>query len=222
MYHVLLVEDDKNLQDSLKNYLEGEGFKVSTASFAAEAQKKILLQPDIIILDWMLGDGTGIDLVQQWRKASILCPVLFLTAKVELTDKILGLEFGADDYITKPFEPRELLSRIRVQLRRKSMGDQNTVSFNAVIMDTKRKEVTHQGSPLELTKMEYFLLKLFLESPGTVFSREEILNQVWGYDSFPTTRTVDTHVLQLRQKIPSLNIETVRGMGYRLKEQEKK
>ena len=166
--------------------------------------------------------GRGIDLLRQMRHSEIGVPVILLTARTELVDKILGLETGANDYITKPFEPRELVARIRVQLRQKSnksaaAAPPAVASFEELQMDFSSREVRFRGKKIETTRMEYELLKLFVESPNRVFSREELLNRAWGYDTFPTTRTVDTHILQLRQKLADQLFETVRGIGYRMR-----
>ena len=177
---------------------------------------------DIIILDWMLPDGNGIDFLKELRQAQFLAPVIMLTAKTELIDKILGLESGANDYITKPFEPRELLARIRVQLRNISTNIQKKINIEKILfedieMNNTKREVFFKKTKIDLTKMEYELLKLLIKHPEKSFSREEILNKVWGFENYPTTRTVDTHVLQLRQKLCEELIETVWGFGYRIK-----
>ena len=215
MAKLLLVEDDLNLRESLAGFLGGEGFRVNVAASAGEARARIDERPEIIVLDWMLGPESGVDLLAEWRRQGIACPILLLTAKSDLVDKVLGLELGADDYLTKPFEPRELLARLRVQLRRKAPTVEARLRHSGIELDGVEKRVWFHGENVEMTKMEFRLLKTFLENPARVFSREELLNQVWGYDHFPTTRTVDTHVLQLRQKLDPSFFETVRGMGYR-------
>jgi Response regulators consisting of a CheY-like receiver domain and a winged-helix DNA-binding domain len=168
----------------------------------------------------MLPDGQGIDFLKEMRGEHPQMPIIMLTAKTELIDKVLGLESGANDYITKPFEPRELIARIRVQLRENkgtSEKEVKVIEVHSLKIDLEKRDVIFGDKPLELTKMEYDLLRLLAESPGRVFSREEILNKVWGFENYPSTRTVDTHVLQLRQKISEDMIETMRGIGYRLK-----
>jgi DNA-binding response OmpR family regulator len=217
---LLLIEDDENLGESIKKLLTLEGFGVSWVKSLAEARE--LLSDDIkmIVLDWMLPDGQGIDFLKELRASSNLIPVIMLTARVELIDKIIGLESGANDYMTKPFEPRELVARIRVQLRtRPTISSESTSEINLgdLVMDCAARKTFYKGVEVEFTKMEFDLLRLLVDSPGRAFSREEILNKVWGYDSYPTTRTVDTHILQLRQKMDDGLIETVRGVGYRLK-----
>lgn len=223
MTRILIIEDDINLGVSIEKLLKGEGHKVDLVETLEQAQDLDKEKYEIIILDWMLPDGQGIDFLRNLRANNNLVPVIMLTARVELVDKVLGLETGANDYLTKPFEPRELVARIRVQLRSRahitsttSKSTNEIISGDLTIKKDSRK-VIFQDRQTELTKMEFDLLLLLAESPGRVFSREEILNQVWGYDNFPTTRTVDTHILQLRQKLSEDCIETMRGIGYRFK-----
>jgi DNA-binding response OmpR family regulator len=192
------------------------------------ANASLMQKQDLIVLDWMLPDGQGIDFLKQVKSSEkAQLPIILLTAKSDLIDKVLGLESGANDYVTKPFEPRELLARIRVRLRetkgagKATIAPQEKLQMGEIVMDLIRHEVTFKGVLVELTKMEFELLKLFIESPGRAYSREEILNKVWGYEHFPTTRTVDTHILQIRQKFYDGLIETIRGIGYRLKQEIK-
>jgi DNA-binding response OmpR family regulator len=219
MKSILLVEDDLSLAGSLKQFLEREGFRVSVAGSAEEAAERLKGNFDVIVLDWMLPDQQGIDFLREIRKTDSRVPVLLLTARTELVDKVLGLEAGANDYITKPFEPRELTARIRAQLRGQQAPEapSERVSCGDVELHDNSKKVFFRGKEIPTTKMEYLLLKLFVENPEKVFSRDELLNKVWGYDSYPTTRTVDNHVFQLRQKLEESMFETVRGIGYRLK-----
>jgi DNA-binding response OmpR family regulator len=167
----------------------------------------------------MLPDGQGLDLLTELRKKGSRIPVIFLTARADVVDKVVGLEMGASDYMTKPFEPRELIARVRVRLREGSSEDFVATILNVgpLSIDRLKYKVSFNGTAIELVKKEFDLLVLFAESPEKVFSRDEILNKVWGYDVFPTTRTVDTHVMLLRQKINDELIETVRSVGYRLK-----
>jgi DNA-binding response OmpR family regulator len=165
----------------------------------------------------MLPDGAGIDWLKELRLRDAATPVVMLTARAELLDKVLGLELGANDYLTKPFEPRELVARIRVQLRHRAPPERERIEFSGVAVDVKSREAFLDGSPVELTKTEFDLLKLFLESPNQVFARNELLERVWGYESYPSTRTVDTHILQLRQKLGAELFETVHGVGYRMR-----
>jgi DNA-binding response OmpR family regulator len=222
---ILLVEDDQNLGPSLNRLLSDEGYDVSLAASLEVARDEFSPDYNVVILDWMLPDGQGVDFLKDIRAKNLNLPVIMLTAKTELIDKVLGLESGANDYMTKPFEPRELLARIRVQLRTAEVGgevisEEKTLEVSGVSIDPLKREVSWHGELVDLTKMEYELLKLLAESPNRVFSRDEILNKVWGYENFPSTRTVDTHVLQLRQKFSDELIETIRGIGYRLRKIE--
>lgn len=213
---ILLIEDDKNLGEALGEYLDQEGCEVTKVESLKEAKEQDLASFQILILDWMLPDGQGIDWLAEIRKGGISLPVIMLTARNELIDKVVGLERGANDYMTKPFEPRELMARIRVQLRVPQRQDsKQNISRGDLTISPETREVIWQGEKVELTKMEFNLLKLLAEKPGRAYSREEILNKVWGFENYPTTRTVDTHVLQLRQKFSDQLIETVRGIGYR-------
>jgi DNA-binding response OmpR family regulator len=173
----------------------------------------------------MLPDGQGIESLKKWRAKNLQTPVILLTARAELIDKVLGLELGGNDFVTKPFEPRELVARIRVQLRARqpSQGAPGSIqpaglSLGGITLNVSTVEVFYLGSLVAITKTEFELLKMFLENPNQVFSREELLKKVWGYDQFPSTRTVDTHVLQLRQKFRPEMFETVHGIGYRFRE----
>ena len=221
MFDILLIEDDANLGVSLKNYLEGEGYSLTLLTTLKEASEVDLNNFKVIILDWMLPDGQGLDFLKKIRQNFISNPVIMLTARTELIDKVIALESGSNDYLTKPFEPRELVARIRVQMREKLPGKKylsEKVEIGELSIDKNRREATFSGKKMDLTKLEYDLLLLMAESPGKPFSREELLNKIWGYDSYPTTRTVDTHILQLRQKTSDDYIETIRGIGYRFKE----
>lgn len=213
---VFLVEDDLALNQSLIQYLSGEQLKVTSVHSYSEAVNTDVRGFDLLILDWNLGDGQGIDLLRMWRSAGLKKPAIFLTAKADIADKVLSLESGANDYVTKPFAPRELLARIRVQLR-----DQNALaeafSVCGISFDVPLRKVTYRNHEVQLSKTEYELLFFLAKNPNKVFSREELLKEVWGYQNAPTTRTVDTHILQLRQKFDSGCFETIHGIGYRLK-----
>lgn len=224
MARILIIEDHLSLSKSLKEYVENEGYKVDVAENLKIANEMLSRRPKLIILDWMLPDGQGIDFLGKIKSQAIATPVIFLTAKADLVDKVLGLEMGACDYLTKPFEPRELLARIRVQLRAKvatgALPEEETpglLKVGSLVIDRIRHRVTFAERNVELVKKEFDLLVLLAESPEKVFSRDEILNKVWGYEVFPTTRTVDTHILLLRQKTEDNLIETVRSVGYRLR-----
>lgn len=216
---ILLVEDDTNLGTSLKRYLESENYQVEWCENLTIARDKDVSDYKCVILDWMLPDGQGIDFLREVRAKKSNIPIMMLTARNELIDKVIGLESGANDYITKPFEPRELVARLRVQMRNAEMvkveDAAEVISHGGLTIDRGRRVVTFNGEEIVLTKMEFDLLMLLAEKPGRAFSRDEILNKVWGFENFPTTRTVDTHVLQLRQKFNDNMIETVRGVGYK-------
>lgn len=227
MEKILIVEDDENLGTSLQKYISGEGYDAQLCPTLESARETFNSDSNyaLVVLDWMLPDGQGIDFLREVRTQKNNLPVIMLTARTELIDKVIGLESGADDYITKPFEPRELIARLRVQLRHKGQHgsasdkayEQETLTLGPLVIDVSQREVTFEDKPIEMTKMEFDFLKLLAESPNRAFSREEILNKVWGYENYPSTRTVDTHVLQIRQKLKDEWIETVRGIGYRLR-----
>lgn len=218
-FKILLIEDDQSLGESLVKYLKNEGFSVHWCLRLSEAKEKMndLLSLDLILLDWMLPDGQGIDFLKMIRAQKNSVPVIMLTARTDLLDKVIGLESGSNDYMTKPFEPRELIARIRVQLRmlQQSESDPILIERKDLKIHTTEREVFYKNKEVYLTKMEFDLLKLFAENPGRPFSRDELLNKVWGFEFSSSTRTVDTHVLQLRQKFEEDLIETVRGIGYR-------
>ncbi len=213
---VLLVEDDDAVAHGLVAYLGQRGLEVEHAATLSAARTALAARPyAVVVLDWMLPDGEGIELVRDRVAARLTCPVVFLTARTEVADRVVGLESGADDYVTKPFEPRELLARLHARLRRNEPAAPASSPVSAFRVDVMRREATYRGAPLVLTKLEFDLLSLFVREPGRVYTREELLNQVWGYESYPTTRTVDTHVFSLRQKSAAGHFATVRGVGYR-------
>jgi DNA-binding response OmpR family regulator len=223
MKNILLVEDDINLKESIKNILTNEGFKVVIASTLKEAVLQMNNDINLVVMDWMLPDGQGIDLLRELRK-KYNTPVIMLTARTDLIDKVLGLETGANDYITKPFEVRELIARIRVQLRDLSStaSTSESIVLGDLSLNPQTREVIYANNKNVFTKMEFDLLKLLVENPKQTFSRESLLDKVWGYENYPTTRTVDNHVLQIRQKTSEHIIETIRGLGYRLGELTRK
>jgi DNA-binding response OmpR family regulator len=224
MTTLLIIEDQESLGRSLSEYLAKEGYRIRLAEDLGAAREKAKLGADLIILDWMLPDGQGLDFLAGLRQQGNKVPVIFLTARAELVDRVLGLEMGASDYLTKPFEPRELLARIRVRLREgggePALAEGNpgaVLKVGPLVIDRIRHQTFFRDCPVELVKKEFDLLALLAETPEKVFSRDEILNKVWGYEIFPTTRTVDTHIMQLRQKTQDELIETVRAVGYRLR-----
>lgn len=224
---ILVVDDEKPIADILKYNLEKEGYRVILAYDGEEAIKKAREDaPDLILLDIMLPKLDGFSVCKKLRETMTI-PILMLTAKEEEVDKVLGLELGADDYITKPFSNRELLARIRANLRRVTLqgqpaGDDSIVKAGNLTVDLTRFEVRKSGEPVELTMREFELLKYFICQQGQVFSRENLLEQVWGYEYYGDIRTVDVTVRRLREKIEDdpgnpEYILTKRGVGYYFK-----
>jgi two-component system OmpR family response regulator len=226
---ILIIEDDRNLLDTLVYNVEKEGYSVMSSMNGEEsldlARKE---KPDLIILDIMLPGLNGLEVCRILRK-EMTVPILMLTARNEEVDKIIGLEVGADDYMTKPFSMRELIARIRAMLRRAGMAVaqpdsvEKTIKIGTLEVDTERHRVTVSGKELELTPKEYDLLVFLAVNKGFVFTREQLLEKVWGYDYAGDTRTIDVHIRWLRQKIESNpskpeTLITVRGAGYKLAE----
>ncbi|MEZ8341699.1 response regulator transcription factor VxrB [Vibrio cyclitrophicus] len=214
---LLLVEDDKNLADGLLVSLEQAGYECLHAELISEVEG-YWEQADLVILDRQLPDGDSVDSLPSWKKKKDI-PVILLTALVTVKDKVAGLDSGANDYLTKPFAEAELFARIRAQLRlpdAEEQDDSKVIAQNLVI-DKATREVFFNEQEITLTRTEFDLLLFLASNLGRVFTRDELLDHVWGYNHFPTTRTVDTHVLQLRQKLPGLEIETLRGVGYKMK-----
>ena len=221
---LLLIEDEEGLVLTLTDRLESEGFEVKVARDGEEGTTAALANDaDLIILDVMLPRKSGMDLCRDVRQKGITTPILMLTARGETFDKVLGLKLGADDYLTKPFEIAELLARLEALLRRSTVTTTQafeTFGFGDVKIDIRRAEVTKSGTAVELSAMEFKLLQYFIEHRGEVLKRNELLDEVWGYDAMPTTRTVDVHIAWLRQKLednpryPQF-IQTVHGFGYK-------
>jgi two-component system alkaline phosphatase synthesis response regulator PhoP len=219
---ILIVEDEAALRTTLSDRLRGEGYVVDTAIDGHEAFEKVTNLPfDLVILDLMLPSRSGLDVCRDIRRAGMATPILILTARNETIDKVVGLKLGADDYVTKPFEAAELIARIEALLRRVPIHTgQGIHKFGSIRVDVKRAEVTRDGKPVYLTDREFQLLRYFLERAGTTVPRKELLQSVWGYDADTLTRTVDTHVASLRQKLeenpkrPEL-IVTISGVGYK-------
>lgn len=228
-HRILVVDDETDVIDMLLVNLRGAGFQVSAVEDGASAIAKAKSEPpSLIILDLMLPGMSGLEICKVLKSDPVTqhIPVIMLTAKGEEVDKIVGLELGADDYVTKPFSPRELILRINRSLRRgkdKSPA-QEKVTIGELLLDHSRHEVLVKGQPVNLTATEFRLLALLMERRGRVHGRDRLLNDVWGYESVIDTRTVDTHVRRLREKLgPLANyIETVRGVGYRISEDEPK
>ena len=224
---ILIVEDDPNLLTALKYNLEKDGYEVTTAVDGVEAIEAARQRnPKLIVLDVMLPKMNGFEVCRILRK-EMTVPILMLTAKAEITDKIVGLEIGADDYMTKPFNMRELLARVRAMLRRvdmttlESVDEKVSLRINTIDIDPVRYRVTVNGDTLKLTPKEYELLVFLARNRRIVFSREQLLEKVWGYEYAGDTRTVDVHIRWLRQKIESdpgnpEYLITVRGTGYKL------
>ncbi len=226
---ILIVEDDPNLLDTLVYNLNKEGYDVVTSINGEQAVESARREnPDLIILDIMLPGLNGLEVCRILRK-EMTVPILMLTARNEEVDKIIGLEVGADDYMTKPFSMRELIARIRAMLRRAGMtvtqpdSVDKTIAIGTLVIDTGRHRITISGKELELSPKEYDLLVFLAVNRGFVFTREQLLEKVWGYDFAGDTRTVDVHIRWLRQKIESdpskpEKLITVRGAGYKLAE----
>jgi two-component system, OmpR family, response regulator len=224
---ILVVEDDPNLLNALAYNLGREGYEVSTAADGEQALETARREkPDLIVLDLMLPKLSGLEVCRILRR-EMTVPILMLTARAEETDKIIGLEIGADDYMTKPFSVRELLSRVRAILRRADMTrtapaeNELTLRIDDIEIDPARHRATRRGETLELTPKEFDLLAFLAKNKGFVFSRDQLLEKVWGYDYAGDTRTIDVHVRWLRQKIEAdpkrpRHLITIRGLGYKL------
>jgi len=224
MKRILIVEDEKDIAEAIEYNLAKEGFRVLKAYDGRKgmkiAQERL---PDLLILDLMLPGMDGLDVCKTLKsdpKTSDI-PIVMLTAKSEELDKVLGLELGADDYITKPFSMRELMARVKTILRRyeegKPSGGESVVKFESIIMDINRHELKVSDKAVELTAKEFALLRFLIENRGRVFSRERLLDDVWGVEVAIETRTVDVHVRNLREKLgrSGKHIRTIRGVGYK-------
>ncbi len=221
MQNILVVDDDDSLRDTIGLMLEQEGFRPILVEDGKKGYDEALRsRPDLILADLRMPGMSGVEVCRHLRAAGIKTPIIILSAVGEEVDKVLLLEIGADDYVVKPFGVRELLARIRAVLRRASPEANSVISFADNVIDLKRRIVTRRGEELKLTRGEYNLLTYFLQNPDRALTRDMILNSVWGYESFPNTRTVDAHVVRLRQKlepdpIAPRHIVTVHGVGYR-------
>ena len=219
---ILIIEDERDVADLLTLNLRKAGFRTSTAADGASGlQKARDDRPDFIILDLMLPRMSGLEVCKILKSdtATSHTPILMLTARAEEIDRIVGLEFGADDYVTKPFSPREVVLRIRAIFRRGEKADES-LKAGPISIDPARHEVHINGKRVRLTSIEFKLLQKLMQRRGRVQDRDRLLNEVWGYESVIDTRTVDTHVRRLREKLGKAGdaIETVRGFGYRLRE----
>jgi two-component system alkaline phosphatase synthesis response regulator PhoP len=222
---LLLVEDEPGLQLALTDRLTAEGYSVETAGDGNVAVTRATSELfDVIVLDVMLPGRDGFDVAKTIRQQGIQTPILMLTARTQVVDRVVGLKLGADDYLTKPFETIELLARIEALMRRAPSGPSGVglerYQFGDITVDVRKAEVKQKGQPLELSAKEFQLLKYFIEHRGATVSRDELLHEVWGYNATPSTRTVDVHVAWLRQKLePNPRVPqyilTVHGMGYK-------
>ena len=219
---LLIVEDDIALADVMQAFLEQEGCRVTVLHSGEEAVQVISeQQPDLVILDWMLPGTTGIELARRLKKdeGTSEIPIIMLTAKTEEDNKIQGLEIGADDYITKPFSPRELVARLKAVLRRATpQGKETPIDVDDLILDPVGHRVTSDGQPLTMGPTEYRLLQFFMTHQDRVYTRTQLLDHVWGGNVYVEERTVDVHIRRLRKALGSRHehlIQTVRGAGYR-------
>ena len=220
---ILLIEDEPGLVLTLTDRLKSEGFDVASVTDGPGGLAAALADSwDLILLDLMLPGISGFDICRELRRTDVSTPIIMLTARGQIVDRVLGLKIGADDYLTKPFDMMELMARIEVQLRRRAAGTTNATpyAFGDVVIDVRKAEVTRGGSPVDLSAREFLLLKYFVEHRGETLGRDQLLNDVWGYHSMPSTRTVDVHVAWLRQKVePNPHhpqyILTIHGLGYK-------
>ena len=224
---ILVVDDEPHIVELVKYNLHQEGYEVVTAHDGAQALDRAQAErPDLVILDLMLPYTDGLEVCRQLRRDSTV-PIIMLTAKDGELERVVGLELGADDYVTKPFSPRELVARVRAILRRTARDGGGPLTAEplrngGLTLDPTTHEVTLNGRPVELTAKEFELLKLLLSHPNRVFTRDFLLEHIWGYDYFGSTRTVDMHISRLREKLEddaaaSTFIVTVRGVGYKFK-----
>ena len=223
---ILVVDDEEHILELVRFNLEKSGYQVVTAETGSEAMELLKQQPvDLLILDLMLPDVEGIDVCKQLRAsdAHAALPIIMLTAKSEELDRILGLELGADDYLTKPFSVKELVARVKTLLRRTGQmtASGTQISWENLVMDLNKHEVTVDQVSLEFTLKEFELLRFLLGNRGRVLSRYYLLDEIWGYDYFGETRTVDVHIRNIRRKLSDAGvedmIETVRGIGYKIR-----
>src|SRR6266700_2252923 len=221
MQTILVIDDDESLRDTIGVMLEQEGFRAELAGDGRNGyDRALVLKHDLLLVDLRLPGMSGVEICRQLRAARVKTPIIVLSAVGDEIDKVLLLEIGADDYVVKPFGTRELMARIRAVLRRASSEARKVIHFSDVEVDFERRVVQRKGEDLKLTPAEYNLLTYFLQNPDRALTRDMILNSVWGYEFFPNTRTVDAHVVKLRQKLEadqgmSQHFLTVHGVGYR-------
>jgi two-component system alkaline phosphatase synthesis response regulator PhoP len=223
---ILVIEDEKDIQELLQLYLKREGYDVQIAKEGETGLRKACKERyDLVLLDLLLPQMDGLEICRNLRSRpeTSHIPIIMITAKAEESDRIVGLEMGADDYITKPFSPREVLARVKAIFRRleKPKAKEVRQEYGGIALDHSRHEVTYKGKSHSLTSKEFKLLEFFLGNKGRVLSRDILLNEIWGYDYFGTTRTVDVHVAHLRHKFQILNksLVSIKGLGYKLQEE---
>ena len=225
---ILVVDDEKNIRDLLKFNFENEGYDVVVAKDGKEALEKVEEDIDLVVLDLMLPEIDGLNVCKKIRNDENLgnLPIIMLTAKSEDIDRIIGLELGADDYVTKPFNTRELIARVKALLRRISMSTNfekekpEVINLNDIIINVKNYTIKKQGENIAVTPKEFDLLVYLITNNDEVFSRDKLLKEIWGYEFSGDTRTVDVHVRRLRKKIGESYIKTVRGVGYKFEKVE--
>jgi DNA-binding response OmpR family regulator len=221
MARILIVEDEPDIALGLQLDLRDEGYEVEVSADGEDASRRAREQPwDLILLDVMLPSKDGFEVCRDLRRARIRTPVIMLTAKAQEAEKVMGLDMGADDYVTKPFSPRELRARIRALLRRTVADDEPVRRFGECEVDFSRAELRRAGERVDLTAIELKMLQLFLRAQGRIMTRAHVIDEVWGRDVFVTDRVVDTHIVKLRRKIEPdpaepKHIVSVRGIGYR-------
>ncbi|QKT04425.1 phosphate regulon transcriptional regulator PhoB [Ectothiorhodospiraceae bacterium 2226] len=223
---VLVVEDEGAIREMLTLVLEDEGFEVVAVADGHQAQAALARRaPDVILLDWMLPGVSGLELTRRWKGQADTCeiPIIMLTARLEEDDRVRGLDAGADDYVGKPFSPRELLARVRAQLRRREVNPTETLEVDGLSLDAAAHRVRADGQRVDLGPTEYRLLHFFMTHPERVYSRAQLLDHVWGGDVYIEERTVDVHIRRLRKALEPYGrdryIQTVRGSGYRFSKQ---
>ena len=221
---ILIIEDEEDLVKGLKLNLQDEGYEVKYAFNGKEGLEKALKEkPDLILLDIMLPGMNGLEICKELRQNKMDIPILMLTARGEEIDKVIGLEMGADDYISKPFSIRELLARVKAHLRRENRGGEavpSVVQLESIKIDFGHYKVIRNENEIDLTSLEVDVLRYLIGQDGKVVSRDDLLDKIWGYEKFPTTRTIDNHILKLRKKVEDdpnhpKHILTVYGGGYR-------
>jgi DNA-binding response OmpR family regulator len=222
MERILVVEDDRPVQKALKRLFESEGFSVEICGDGKSAVEAFrATAPSAMVLDLRLPAMSGRDVCREIKQQVPGVPIIILSAASDVSDKVLLLELGADDYVTKPFSPRELLARVRAAIRRSGRVDVgDAVTFDGITVNFAKMEVVRDGHLVELTAREFNALKFLVQNPERVISRDELLSEVWGYQNYPTTRTVDNHILKLRQKLEKdptnpVHFRTVHGVGYK-------